>query len=202
MTAKKFITKHQGKVRSLPLPKGYKRGAEATAQAEDVAPAEQDGGARPMDVQEPDLERPSSPTPATSAKGKEVIRNGVMPVAIPDPMQVEDVSLADEEMGNESEAPASEAPASPAPEGETAAPPTAQHRGRGPALNYRMLHDDNLKSFFRRLTFSLDGSMLLVPAGQHKSMKRKAGATAEEPGKLVESTQNTVYVFGRTGFQK
>ncbi len=34
--------------------------------------------------------------------------------------------------------------------------------------NYRMFHDDSMRSFFRRLTFTPDGSFLLAP-GTHFS---------------------------------
>ncbi|MGH0191951.1 UNVERIFIED_CONTAM: hypothetical protein FKN15_000922 [Acipenser sinensis] len=33
----------------------------------------------------------------------------------------------------------------------------------GEVKNYRMFHDDSMRSFFRRLTFTPDGSLLLVP---------------------------------------
>lgn len=31
--------------------------------------------------------------------------------------------------------------------------------------SFRMFHDDTMRSFFRRLTFSPDGELLIVPAG-------------------------------------
>ncbi len=52
---------------------------------------------------------------------------------------------------------------------------------------FRMFHDDTMKSFFRRLTFTPDGQLLLVPAG------------CIEQGDQVN---NTTYVFSRASFTK
>jgi chromatin assembly factor 1 subunit B len=49
-----------------------------------------------------------------------------------------------------------------------------------------LYHDEALLSFFRRLTFTPDGSLLLAPAGIHKS----------------EDTVDTVYIYTRAGFHK
>ncbi|XP_073767896.1 chromatin assembly factor 1 subunit B isoform X1 [Danio rerio] len=53
--------------------------------------------------------------------------------------------------------------------------------------NYRMFHDDSMRSFFRRLTFTPDGSFLLAPAG------------CVEAG---ENVTNTTYVFSRKSFKR
>ncbi|XP_016147784.1 chromatin assembly factor 1 subunit B-like [Sinocyclocheilus grahami] len=53
--------------------------------------------------------------------------------------------------------------------------------------NYRMFHDDGMRSFFRRLTFTPDGSFLLAPAG------------CVEAG---ENVTNTTYVFSRKSFKR
>ncbi|XP_003508028.1 chromatin assembly factor 1 subunit B isoform X3 [Cricetulus griseus] len=52
----------------------------------------------------------------------------------------------------------------------------------GEARSFRMFHDDSMKSFFRRLSFTPDGSLLLTPAG------------CVESG---ENVTNTTYVFSR-----
>ncbi|XP_076857729.1 chromatin assembly factor 1 subunit B [Brachyhypopomus gauderio] len=52
----------------------------------------------------------------------------------------------------------------------------------GEVKNYRMFHDDGMRSFFRRLTFTPDGSFLFAPAG------------CVETG---ENVTNTTYVFSR-----
>lgn len=51
----------------------------------------------------------------------------------------------------------------------------------------RMFHDDTLKSFFRRLTFSPDGQLLVVPAGCLETS---------------EKAVNTTYVFTKASLGK
>ncbi|XP_042636932.1 chromatin assembly factor 1 subunit B [Orycteropus afer afer] len=57
----------------------------------------------------------------------------------------------------------------------------------GEARSYRMFHDDSMKSFFRRLSFTPDGSLLLTPAG------------CVESG---ENVTNTTYVFSRRNLKR
>ncbi|XP_048397459.1 chromatin assembly factor 1 subunit B [Stegostoma tigrinum] len=57
----------------------------------------------------------------------------------------------------------------------------------GETKSYRMFHDDGMKSFFRRLTFTPDGSLLLIPAG------------CVEAG---ENVTNTTYVFSRKNLKR
>ncbi|XP_030643382.1 chromatin assembly factor 1 subunit B [Chanos chanos] len=57
----------------------------------------------------------------------------------------------------------------------------------GEVKNYRMFHDDSMRSFFRRLSFTPDGSFLLAPAG------------CVEAG---ENITNTTYVFSRKSFKR
>ncbi|XP_069886755.1 chromatin assembly factor 1 subunit B [Dipodomys merriami] len=57
----------------------------------------------------------------------------------------------------------------------------------GEARSYRMFHDDSMKSFFRRLSFTPDGSLLLTPAG------------CVESG---ENVMNTTYVFSRKNLKR
>ncbi|XP_053514033.1 chromatin assembly factor 1 subunit B isoform X2 [Artibeus jamaicensis] len=57
----------------------------------------------------------------------------------------------------------------------------------GEARSYRMFHDDSMKSFFRRLSFTPDGSLLLTPAG------------CVESGENVTST---TYVFSRKNLKR
>uniref|UniRef100_UPI00398EB0D5 chromatin assembly factor 1 subunit B n=1 Tax=Pristiophorus japonicus TaxID=55135 RepID=UPI00398EB0D5 len=57
----------------------------------------------------------------------------------------------------------------------------------GETKSYRMFHDDGMKSFFRRLTFTPDGSLLLTPAG------------CVEAG---ENVTNTTYVFSRKNLKR
>ncbi|XP_069492213.1 chromatin assembly factor 1 subunit B [Ambystoma mexicanum] len=57
----------------------------------------------------------------------------------------------------------------------------------GEVKSYRMFHDDSMKSFFRRLSFTPDGSLLLTPAG------------CVEAG---ENVTNTTYVFSRKNLRR
>lgn len=57
----------------------------------------------------------------------------------------------------------------------------------GEARSYRMFHDDSMKSFFRRLSFTPDGSLLLAPAG------------CVESG---ENVTNTTYIFSRKNLKR
>uniref|UniRef100_A0A672JTV8 Chromatin assembly factor 1 subunit B n=1 Tax=Salarias fasciatus TaxID=181472 RepID=A0A672JTV8_SALFA len=57
----------------------------------------------------------------------------------------------------------------------------------GEAKQYRMFHDDSMRSFFRRLSFTPDGSFLLAPAGCVE---------------LGESIINTTYIFSRKSLKR
>ncbi|KAM9343619.1 chromatin assembly factor 1 subunit B [Pholidichthys leucotaenia] len=57
----------------------------------------------------------------------------------------------------------------------------------GEVKQYRMFHDDSMRSFFRRLSFTPDGSFLLAPAG------------CVEVG---ENIINTTYIFSRKGLKR
>lgn len=61
------------------------------------------------------------------------------------------------------------------------------NNGEGMTKQYRMFHDDTMKSFFRRLTFSPDGELLIVPAGILE---------------MGDSALNTTYVFSSASFSK
>ncbi|KYO22818.1 chromatin assembly factor 1 subunit B [Alligator mississippiensis] len=57
----------------------------------------------------------------------------------------------------------------------------------GEMRSFRMFHDDSMKSFFRRLSFTPDGSLLLTPAG------------CVESG---ENVTNTTYIFSRNNLKR
>ncbi|XP_030851188.1 chromatin assembly factor 1 subunit B isoform X1 [Strongylocentrotus purpuratus] len=63
----------------------------------------------------------------------------------------------------------------------------AGNNGEGVTKQYRMFHDDTMKSFFRRLAFSPDGELLIVPAGILE---------------IGDSVLNTTYVFSTSSFSK
>ena len=52
--------------------------------------------------------------------------------------------------------------------------------------SFRMFHDDTMRSFFRRLTFSPDGELLIVPAGLVEA----------------ESVTNATFIFTRNCLTK
>ena len=64
--------------------------------------------------------------------------------------------------------------------------------------NTNIYHNETLTSFFRRLTFAPDGSLLFTPAGHYKTTH----PAAADPTKLVEEVTNTVYIYTRAGFNK
>lgn len=55
--------------------------------------------------------------------------------------------------------------------------------------NVRLFHDDTFKSFYRRMAFSPDGEILVVPSGVME-IDGEAGVT------------HCTYVFSRTNFSK
>lgn len=54
----------------------------------------------------------------------------------------------------------------------------------------RLFHDDTFKSFFRRLTFSVDGSLIFVPSG------------AIESEETTENVSNATIVFARQNIKE
>ncbi len=69
-----------------------------------------------------------------------------------------------------------------------APPPNQPNEGQKVHKDFRMFHDENLNSFFRRLSFSADGAFLLAPSGLHRTSSTASGKNAGE---------NTVYLFAR-----
>lgn len=64
--------------------------------------------------------------------------------------------------------------------------------------NTNIYHNETLTSFFRRLTFAPDGSLLFTPSGQYKTVHHFSG----DPIRTNEDITNTVYVYTRAGFNK
>ena len=64
--------------------------------------------------------------------------------------------------------------------------------------NTNIYVNETLTSFFRRLTFAPDGSLLFTPAGQYKTTK----PGIETDSKPVDETTNTVYIYSRAGLNK
>ncbi|CAK7230586.1 Chromatin assembly factor 1 subunit [Sporothrix bragantina] len=63
--------------------------------------------------------------------------------------------------------------------------------------NASLYANETLTSFFRRLTFTPDGSLLLTPAGQYQTQHQTEGAT-----KPTYEVTNTVYIYSRGGINK
>lgn len=64
--------------------------------------------------------------------------------------------------------------------------------------NANIYHNETLTSFFRRLTFAPDGSLLFTPSGQYKQSHQASG----DPPKQSDDVLNTVYIYTRAGFNK
>ncbi|KAJ5131048.1 Chromatin assembly factor 1 subunit B [Penicillium bovifimosum] len=64
--------------------------------------------------------------------------------------------------------------------------------------NASIYANETFTSFFRRLTFAPDGSLLFTPAGQFKT----SNISATDPTKTTDEIINTVYVYTRAGFNK
>ena len=62
--------------------------------------------------------------------------------------------------------------------------------------NVNLYANETYTSFFRRLTFAPDGSLLFTPAGQYKTSHPVEGA------KSIEDVINTVYIYTRAGLNK
>lgn len=64
--------------------------------------------------------------------------------------------------------------------------------------NTNIYYNETLTSFFRRLTFTPDGSLLLTPAGQFKVSNPSSG----DGPKSADDVINTVYIYTRAGLNK
>ncbi|KAF9155185.1 hypothetical protein BG015_010767 [Linnemannia schmuckeri] len=86
-------------------------------------------------------------------------------------------------------------------EKEDASKPTA----RTPKT-FRLYHDETLTSFFRRLSFTPDGSMLITPAGQYRTPIQKTGTQKDDESSTAApqaselEMRNTAYIYARRAF--
>lgn len=64
--------------------------------------------------------------------------------------------------------------------------------------NANLYANETFTSFFRRLAFTPDGSLLFTPAGQYKT----SHVSPTDPSKTTDEIINTVYVYTRAGFNK
>ncbi|KAF9134298.1 hypothetical protein BGW39_007466 [Mortierella sp. 14UC] len=70
---------------------------------------------------------------------------------------------------------------------------------------FRLYHDETLTSFFRRLSFTPDGSMLITPAGQYRAPIQKAAAQKDDESSAAPHAselemRNTAYIYARRDF--
>lgn len=63
--------------------------------------------------------------------------------------------------------------------------------------NANLYANETLTSFFRRLTFTPDGSLLLTPSGQYQTQHQ-----ADKDAKPTYEVTNTVYIYTRGGINK
>lgn len=73
---------------------------------------------------------------------------------------------------------------------------------------FRLYHDETLTSFFRRLSFTPDGSMLITPAGQYRAPIQKTGTQKDDESSTAAPApqaselemRNTAYIYARRDF--
>lgn len=65
--------------------------------------------------------------------------------------------------------------------------------------SFRLYHDENLVSFFRRLSFSPDGALLITPAGLNKPIDSPTTVDIDDNG---EELSNCAYIYPRNTMLK
>ncbi|KAF1970904.1 WD40 repeat-like protein [Bimuria novae-zelandiae CBS 107.79] len=75
---------------------------------------------------------------------------------------------------------------------------TGTHPSLSGVRNAPIYANETLTSFFRRLTFAPDGSLLFTPAGQYKTVL----PSLINASKTTEDITNTVYIYTRSGLNK
>ena len=68
--------------------------------------------------------------------------------------------------------------------------------------SFRLYHDENLVSFFRRLSFSPDGALLITPAGLNKVVDSTSSSTMSEVDENGEELSNCAYIYPRNTMLK
>ncbi|KXH50643.1 WD repeat domain-containing protein [Colletotrichum salicis] len=92
----------------------------------------------------------------------------------------------------------SPAPSMPLPAVMSMEPSPKPHPSGGLGMKNSTLYaNETLSSFFRRLTFTPDGSLLLTPAGQYQTQH-----SSEGNAKPAFEVTNTVYIYTRGGINK
>lgn len=93
---------------------------------------------------------------------------------------------------------ASPAPSLPLPAVKPIEAPSPGGLGGLGVKNANIYANETFTSFFRRLAFAPDGSLLFTPAGQYKTTH----VSSTDSTKTTDEVINTVYVYTRAGFNK
>ncbi|KAG6061850.1 hypothetical protein E4U32_002786 [Claviceps aff. humidiphila group G2b] len=125
-------------------------------------------------------------SPAPSAPGT--------PISFPLPMNPPSVVSHSRRSSFSSRRSASPAPAMPLP---AVMPMEASPKLQMGHKNASLYANETLTSFFRRLTFTPDGSLLLTPSGQYQTQHQ-----TEKDAKPTYEVINTVYIYTRGGINK
>ncbi|KAG6030054.1 hypothetical protein E4U41_000214 [Claviceps citrina] len=125
-------------------------------------------------------------SPAASAPGT--------PTSFPLPMNPPSVVSHSRRSSFSSRRSASPAPTLPLP---AVMPMEASPKPQLGIKNASLYANETLTSFFRRLTFTPDGSLLLTPSGQYQTQHQ-----AEKDAKPTYEVINTVYIYTRGGINK
>ncbi|QPG96100.1 hypothetical protein C2857_003176 [Epichloe festucae Fl1] len=116
------------------------------------------------------------------------------PTSIPLPMNPPSVMSHSRRSSFSSRRSASPAPTLPLP---AVMPMEASPKPQLGMKNTSLYANETLTSFFRRLTFTPDGSLLLTPSGQYQTQHQ-----AEKDAKPTYEVINTVYIYTRGGINK
>ncbi|GAB0131907.1 hypothetical protein EsDP_00000360 [Epichloe bromicola] len=116
------------------------------------------------------------------------------PTSIPLPMKPPSVMSHSRRSSFSSRRSASPAPTLPLP---AVMPMEASPKPQLGTKNASLYANETLTSFFRRLTFTPDGSLLLTPSGQYQTQHQ-----AEKDAKPTYEVINTVYIYTRGGINK
>ena len=156
------------------------------------SPAPPDLGSRPSTVPESSSLAPASPAPSASIPGT--------PTSLALPMNPPAISHSRRSSFGSSPSirrSASPAPSMPLPAVRPMENSPNPYGGLG-VKNANIYANETYTSFFRRLTFAPEGSLLFTPAGQYKTSQ----PSAIDRAKSVDDVINTVYIYTRAGFNK
>lgn len=156
------------------------------------SPAPPDLGVRPHMLSETTSFTPGSPAPSASIPGT--------PTSLALPMNPPAISHSRRSSFGSSPSirrSCSPAPSMPLPAVRPMESSPNPYGGLG-VKNANIYANETYTSFFRRLTFTPDGSLLFTPAGQYKTSQ----PSTVDGARSVDDVINTVYIYTRAGFNK